>query len=60
MGPVLYQLYFKRIPRFKIPAEHNSKSNWKLKNRKQRKRKIIETEKIVDWLTWPQPTAPAH
>jgi hypothetical protein len=42
------------------PCRTKLKIKLETQNGKQRKRKRIETEKIEDWLTWPQPTALAH
>jgi hypothetical protein len=50
---------FRKSARFKT-CKTDLKIKLETQKRKQRKRKRIETEKIEDWLTWPQPTAPAH
>jgi hypothetical protein len=36
----------------------NWNSNQQIENRE--KEKELKQKKIEDWLTWPQPTAPAH
>jgi hypothetical protein len=45
MGPVLYQLYFKTIPRFKTPAEQNLKIKLETKKLKTENRKENKTRK---------------
>jgi hypothetical protein len=57
MGPLIHQIYFKRILRFKIPAKQIGIKTKNPKTENRRKRKRIKQTKYKEELTRSRPTS---